>query len=134
MAFGGFSKGGEGAPMAEINMIPLIDVMLVLLVMLILTLPVQNHAVKLEMPPPSSNVPLENPERINIEIDQQLIARAIDGWWGGVGGGFWQAASGQSSNPIMAISSGILNPAFRMVSMAPMAPASFGPSSSTSRA
>jgi biopolymer transport protein ExbD len=63
------SAGGGDEPMCDVNTTPLIDVMLVLLVMLILTLPVQNHAVKLEMPPPSTNVPLENPERINIEID-----------------------------------------------------------------
>jgi biopolymer transport protein ExbD len=63
------SSGGTEEPMCEVNTTPLIDVMLVLLVMLIITLPVQNHAVKLEMPPPS-NIPVtENPERINIEID-----------------------------------------------------------------
>jgi|SRR5687767_11673915 len=63
------SSGGSQEPMCDVNTTPLIDVMLVLLVMLILTLPVQNHAVKLEMPPPS-NIPVtENPERINIEID-----------------------------------------------------------------
>ena len=39
MAFGGFKAGGDSAPMAEINMIPLIDVMLVLLVIFIITAP-----------------------------------------------------------------------------------------------
>jgi len=50
-------KRGEGDPMMEINMTPLIDVMLVLLTLLIITLPIQTHAVKLDMPagtPPSS--------------------------------------------------------------------------------
>src|SRR5688572_30167039 len=64
------SSGGSDEPMCDVNTTPLIDVMLVLLVMLILTLPVQNHAVKLEMPPPQPPTaqPIE-PERINIEID-----------------------------------------------------------------
>ena len=67
-----FKVGEAGAdePMCDVNTVPLIDVMLVLLVMLIITLPTQTHGVKLEMPPPSTNVapPIE-PERINIEID-----------------------------------------------------------------
>jgi biopolymer transport protein ExbD len=63
------STGGSEEPMCDVNTTPLIDVMLVLLVMLILTLPVQNHAVKLEMPPPTPTTQTENPERINIEID-----------------------------------------------------------------
>ena len=64
------SSGGAEEPMCEVNTTPLIDVMLVLLVMLIITLPVQNHAVKLEMPPPTNAPPPPvTPERINIEID-----------------------------------------------------------------
>ena len=47
------SSGGTEEPMCDVNTTPLIDVMLVLLVMLIVTLPMQNHAVKLEMPPPT---------------------------------------------------------------------------------
>jgi biopolymer transport protein ExbD len=42
--------GGEDEPMVDINTTPLIDVMLVLLIMLIITIPVQTHAVKLDMP------------------------------------------------------------------------------------
>jgi biopolymer transport protein ExbD len=57
--------------MCDVNTTPLIDVMLVLLVMLIVTLPIQTHAVKLDMPVPNPNnpPPLVIPERINIEID-----------------------------------------------------------------
>ena len=40
----------ESSPMGEINMTPLIDVMLVLLVMFIITIPIQTHAVKLDLP------------------------------------------------------------------------------------
>jgi biopolymer transport protein ExbD len=63
------SSGGGGEPMCDVNTTPLIDVMLVLLVMLILTLPVQTHGIKLEMPPPSNQPVTIEPERINIEID-----------------------------------------------------------------
>ena len=40
----------SGEPMMEINMTPLIDVMLVLIIMLIITIPIQSHAVKLDLP------------------------------------------------------------------------------------
>lgn len=61
----------EGGVTPEMNTTPLIDVMLVLLVMLIITIPVQTHAVKLDMPagppPPQTNV--VEPEVITIEVD-----------------------------------------------------------------
>ena len=69
MAFGGFNKGGEGSPMAEINMIPLIDVMLVLLVIFIVTAPLLTHAVKLDLPKASSQPNLTKPEHISLAID-----------------------------------------------------------------
>ena len=60
----------EGGVMCEINTTPLIDVMLVLLIMLILTLPVMNHAVKLDMPNPNNQPPPPPvpPETITLEI------------------------------------------------------------------
>ena len=65
------STSGTDEPMCDVNTTPLIDVMLVLLVMLIVTLPIQTHAVKLDMPIPNPNSrpPDIIPERINIEID-----------------------------------------------------------------
>ncbi|MEO7826423.1 MAG: biopolymer transporter ExbD [Allosphingosinicella sp.] len=42
--------GSEGEPMMDINTTPLIDVMLVLLIMFIITIPIQTHAVKLDLP------------------------------------------------------------------------------------
>ena len=42
--------GVEGMPMMEINTTPLIDVMLVLLIMFIITIPIQTHSVKLDLP------------------------------------------------------------------------------------
>lgn len=68
MAFGGFSKGSDGAPMAEINMIPLIDVMLVLLVIFIITAPLLTHAVKIDLPKASSTPNLTRPDNIQLGI------------------------------------------------------------------
>ena len=42
--------GGDDGPMMEINTTPLIDVMLVLLIMIIMTIPIQSHAVKVDLP------------------------------------------------------------------------------------
>ena len=58
----------EPEVMMEINTTPLIDVMLVLLVMLIITIPIQLHAVNLEMPVGVPPV-LEKVEKIRIDID-----------------------------------------------------------------
>ena len=66
MSIGG---GGEDEPMMEMNMTPLIDVLLVLLVMFIITIPVMTHAVKLDMPR-AANAPSQvQPVVINLEID-----------------------------------------------------------------
>ena len=69
MAFGGFARGGNPAPMAEINMIPLIDVMLVLLVIFIITAPLLTHAVKIDLPAASSQPNLTKPDHIALSID-----------------------------------------------------------------
>ena len=60
-----------GSTFCDINTTPLIDVMLVLLVTLIMSLPIQTHAVKLDMPPPNPNQPppTEIPEVIQLDID-----------------------------------------------------------------
>ena len=61
---------GEDEPIMDINTTPLIDVMLVLLIMLIITIPIQTHAIKLDMPdpnaPPSEREP---PPVVNLEVD-----------------------------------------------------------------
>lgn len=69
MAFGGFSREGNAAPMAEINMIPLIDVMLVLLVIFIITAPLLTHAVKVDLPEASSSPNLTKPDNIQLAVD-----------------------------------------------------------------
>jgi biopolymer transport protein ExbD len=66
MQVGGSS---EGEPMMEMNMTPLIDVLLVLLILFIITIPVMTHAVKLDMPRPNNAPQTVQPVVINLEID-----------------------------------------------------------------
>ncbi|HEX4157530.1 MAG TPA: biopolymer transporter ExbD [Rhizomicrobium sp.] len=61
--------GGDDEVMVEMNTTPLIDVMLVLLVMLIITIPIQTHAVKLNMPNPNSPPPTVQPVVHTLGID-----------------------------------------------------------------
>jgi biopolymer transport protein ExbD len=68
MAFGGFNATRGNAPMAEINMIPLIDVMLVLLVIFIVTAPLLTHAVKIDLPKASSNPNVTKPDNVQLGI------------------------------------------------------------------
>jgi len=69
MAFGSFSNGSGSAPMAEINMVPLIDVMLVLLVIFMVTAPLLTHAVKIDLPKASSRPNLTKPDHVALSID-----------------------------------------------------------------
>jgi biopolymer transport protein ExbD len=69
MAFGGLSSQRGAQPVAEINMIPLIDVMLVLLVIFIVTAPLLTHAVKIDLPRASSEVNMPKRENIHLSID-----------------------------------------------------------------
>jgi biopolymer transport protein ExbD len=66
------SSGGNAndpEPMMEMNMTPLIDVMLVLIIMLIITIPIQNHAIKLNMPTGNPPPPLALPVVDTVDID-----------------------------------------------------------------
>jgi biopolymer transport protein ExbD len=69
MAFGGFSDNDSGRPMAEINMIPLIDVMLVLLIIFIVTAPLLTHSIRINLPKASTQVNVEKPETVTLSID-----------------------------------------------------------------
>ena len=62
-------SGGDDAPMMDINTTPLIDVMLVLLIMFIITIPIQTHAVKMNMPIGPSSPPPKPPEIVRIDVD-----------------------------------------------------------------
>ena len=61
----------DGAPMMDMNMTPLIDVLLVLLIMFIITIPIQTHAVKVDLPVNSKNQPQNpvDPQKNKISID-----------------------------------------------------------------
>ena len=59
----------DGEPMIEMNVTPLIDVMLVLLIMFIITIPVQTHAVKIDLPVPNDAPTNVDPEKNKIMID-----------------------------------------------------------------
>jgi biopolymer transport protein ExbD len=61
--------GNEGRSYSDINMTPLIDVMLVLLIIFIITIPSQTHAVKIDSPAPQPPLRLTPPEVIDLSID-----------------------------------------------------------------
>ncbi len=69
MAFASFDRKSSSAPVSDINMVPLIDVMLVLLVIFIVTAPLLTHAVKLDLPKASSAVNQAPPQKIEFAID-----------------------------------------------------------------
>ncbi|WP_027817554.1 ExbD/TolR family protein [Paraburkholderia bannensis] len=65
------SSGGGGEPevMVDINTTPLIDVMLVLLIMLIITIPIQMHSIKMNLPVGNPPPPITQPQIVQIDID-----------------------------------------------------------------
>ena len=69
MAFGSFDRKTSSQPMAEINMVPLIDVVLVLLVIFIVTAPLLTNVVKLDLPKATSTADIQKPEKVEFAID-----------------------------------------------------------------
>ena len=69
MSFGSFDNDDE--VMSEINMTPLVDVMLVLLIIFIITIPVINHAVKIDLPRASNKPDDAKPQSVNVEINAE---------------------------------------------------------------
>lgn len=70
MAFGSFDDPSGDAPMSEINMVPLIDVMLVLMLVFMITAPLMTHAIPVQLPRASNEPPPEDPKRISVSIDK----------------------------------------------------------------
>jgi biopolymer transport protein ExbD len=73
MAHGKFSDGDgdDSDMMSEINMIPLIDVMLVLLIVFMITVPVMKHAVSIELPRASTAPEQAKPETVRLSVDAE---------------------------------------------------------------
>ena len=69
MAFGGFNDNKQPAPMADINVTPMVDVMLVLLVIFIITAPLFTHAIKLDLPAAQSAPAPAEPSTISLSIN-----------------------------------------------------------------
>jgi biopolymer transport protein ExbD len=69
MNVGSSSASQDPEVMVDINTTPLIDVMLVLLIMLIITIPIQMHATKLNMPVGNPPPPATPPEVVQIDVD-----------------------------------------------------------------
>ena len=68
MAIGNFKRYCQSPPMADMNVVPLVDVMLVLLVIFIVTAPLLTHAVKIDLPKVSSSANITKPEHIEFGI------------------------------------------------------------------
>ncbi len=69
MTFASMESGDDNEPLAEINMVPLIDVMLVLLIIFMVTAPLLTHAIKVDLPKASSAPNLTKPDDIQLAID-----------------------------------------------------------------
>jgi biopolymer transport protein ExbD len=69
MAFG--TQDDTDEVMNEINMTPLVDVMLVLLIIFIITVPVMKHSVNIELPIASNEVQITKPETLRLSVDAQ---------------------------------------------------------------
>lgn len=68
MAIGSFNGTGSQMPTAEINMTPLVDVMLVLLIIFMITAPLMTHSVKVDLPRASSTPTPEKPMTLQVAI------------------------------------------------------------------
>ena len=82
MAMQTTGDNSAGEPMMDINTTPLIDVMLVLLIMFIITIPIQTHAVKLDLPQNQSNTP---PPPVDPVKNKVVITQAGQVLWNGGG-------------------------------------------------
>lgn len=68
MAIGSFDPRRHQGPLAEINVVPLVDVMLVLLVIFIITAPLLTHSVKIDLPKASSTPNITQPQHVEFGI------------------------------------------------------------------
>ena len=80
MAMQTTSDNREAEPMLEMNMTPLIDVLLVLIIMFIITIPIQSHAVKLDLP---QNQPNDTPPPVDPVKNKIVVTQAGAILWNG---------------------------------------------------
>ncbi|KAB2921062.1 MAG: biopolymer transporter ExbD [Dechloromonas sp.] len=73
MAMGSFNGTGSQMPTAEINMTPLVDVMLVLLIIFMITAPLMTHSVKVDLPRASSTPTPEKPMTLQVAINADNV-------------------------------------------------------------
>jgi biopolymer transport protein ExbD len=87
MAMSPFAGDEDDGMMSEINMTPLVDVMLVLLIIFLVTIPAMHHAVKIDLPHASSQPQDEKPAHVDVAIeadgtilwnDQKIDDAALD--------------------------------------------------------
>ena len=71
MAFGRLDQGSKPLPMSDINMTPLIDVMLVLLVIFIITAPLMSSSLRLDLPKTAGAKPTDAPTFVSVAISPQ---------------------------------------------------------------
>jgi biopolymer transport protein TolR len=71
MAFGRLERGGKAQPMSDINMTPLIDVMLVLLVIFIITAPLMSSSLRLDLPKTTGAKPTDAPTFVTVAVSPQ---------------------------------------------------------------
>jgi biopolymer transport protein TolR len=71
MAFGRLERSSGPQPMSDINMTPLIDVMLVLLVIFMITAPLMTSSLKLDLPKTDAAQPTDTPQFVSVAIDPQ---------------------------------------------------------------
>ena len=70
MAFGRLERTKNAAPMSDINMTPLIDVMLVLVVIFIITAPLMTSSIKLDLPKTEAAKPVDAPKFVSLVVDK----------------------------------------------------------------
>jgi len=71
MSFGGFNQQGNHVPMSEINVTPMVDVMLVLLIIFIITAPLLTHTVQVDLPVAGGTVNPEKPDIITLSLNRE---------------------------------------------------------------
>lgn len=71
MSFGRLERGGQPAPISDINVTPLVDVLLVLVVILLVTAPLLASALRLDLPQAAGTRPADAPRFLAVSVDAQ---------------------------------------------------------------